>query len=364
MKKRSLGLILLLFFLVLLSGCYLFEEPETPYVPTQSYEEQRISMISDVEGAVVIVQTDNGHGSGIVYRKEAIPETTFFKYYVLTNHHVIEDGGEIIIRYGNEGPRIPVRSYASSAIYDVAVLTIETDEDLQVHLIEPFENPGTNIEIKKGQDVYAIGTPQDINKYNYVTQGIVSLASFPYNGVEDLAIMHDAEVNPGNSGGPLFNLEGEVIGINVAKVTEVSTEDGTIAAEGLNYAISINMAAVVVNGFTESDFTIIERVPRLGVTVRNLVDQRNTDINPIYDATLYPDIETGVVIIDFDLTRNGYKELKIDDVIIKMNDSPVETIEDIQAQLLDAKMGDSHTITVLRKVDGEFVEITVTVVLS
>ncbi len=364
MRKRSLGMIFLLFFLVLLSGCYLFEETETPYVPTQSYEEQRINMISDVEGAVVIVQTDNGHGSGIVYRKEVIPETTFFKYYVLTNHHVIEDGGEIIIRYGNDGPRIPVRSYASSAIYDVAVLTIETDEDLQVHLIEPFENPGTNIEIKKGQDVYAIGTPQDINKYNYVTQGIVSLASFPYNGVNGLAIMHDAEVNPGNSGGPLFNLEGKVIGINVAKVTEVSTEDGTIAAEGLNYAISINMAAVVVNGFTESDFTIIERVPRLGITVRNLVDHRNTDINPIYDATLYPDIETGVVIIDFDLTRNGYKELKIDDVIIKMNASPVETILDIQAQLLDAKMGDSHTITVLRKVDDEFVEITVTVILS
>lgn len=364
MKKRSVSILLVLLFVFILASCSFIEEPPIPYVPTQSYEEQRIKMIGDVEGAVVIVQTDNGHGSGIVYHKEAIEGTTLFKYYVLTNHHVIEDGGEIVIRYGNEGPRIPVRSFASSALYDIAVLTIETDEDLQVHLIEPFENPGSTIEIKKGQDVYAMGTPQDINKYNYVTEGIVSLATFPYNGVDGLAIMHDAEVNPGNSGGPLFNLEGDVIGINVAKVTDVNTEDGNIAAEGLNYAININMAAILVNSFQEDDFTIIERVPRLGVTVRNLVDHRNTDINPTYDASLYPDIENGVVIIDFDYTRNGYKELEIDDVIIKMNGNPISTIEDLQAELVDAKMGDSHTLTVLRKVDGEFVEITVTVILS
>ena len=364
MKKRSMFIILLIMFLGFISGCSLIEEPETPYVPTQSYEEQRIKMIEEVEKSVVIVQTDNGHGSGIVYRKETIVDTTLFRYYVMTNNHVIEDGGEIIIRYGNEGPRIPVRSYASSAVYDIAVLIIETEEELEFHLIEPLENPGTKLEIKKGQDVYAIGTPQDINKYNYVTQGIVSLATFPYNGVDGLAIMHDAEVNPGNSGGPLFNLEGEVIGINVAKVTDVNTEEGVIAAEGLNYAININMAAVLVNGFTEDDFTIIERVPRLGVTVRNLVDHRDTNINPTYDASLYPDIENGVVIIDFDYTRNGYKNLEIDDVIIKMNGNPISTIEDIQAELVDAQMGDSHTLTVLRKVDGEFVEITVTIILS
>lgn len=364
MKKRLTYLLITLLFIFTLSGCFLFEDPEIPYVPSQTYEEQRINMIKDVEGAVVIIQTDNGHGSGIVYRKETIEDSTLSRYYVLTNHHVIEDGGEIVVRYGNDGPRIPVRSYASSAIYDIAVLRIETDEDLQVHAIRPFEEGGVNIDIKKGQDVYAIGTPQDINKYNYVTGGIISFLSFPYNGIEGLAIMHDAELNPGNSGGPLFNLNGEVIGINVAKVNEVSTKEGNIAAEGLNYAININMAANLVKSFEESDFVIVERVPRLGVTVRNLVDHRNTDINPTYEASLYPDIETGVVIIDFDMTRNGYKVLKIDDVIIKMNGNPIHTIEDIQTELVDAKMNDSHTLTVLRKVDGEFVEVTVTVILS
>lgn len=362
MKRRYLNIFMLLGIIFLLFGC--LPDEDQPYIPVQTYEEQRINMISEVEGSVVIIQTDNGHGSGIVYRKEAIEGSTLFRYHVITNHHVVSDGGEIIVRYGNTGFRIPVRSYASSALYDIAVLRIETEEDLQVHIIGPIENPGTTVEVKKGQDVYAIGTPQDINKYNYVTQGIVSLVTFPYNGVNDLAIMHDAEVNPGNSGGPLFNLYGEVLGINVAKISDVSTENGTIAAEGLNYALNMNVIAFIINGFTEEDFTIIERAPRLGVTVRNLVDHKNTDINPNYDPSLYPDMETGVVIIDFDYTRNGYKVLKIDDLIIKMNGNTVETILDIQDELADAKMGDSHTLTVLRKVDGEFVEVTVTVILS
>jgi outer membrane lipoprotein-sorting protein len=82
MKKHSMFIILLIMFLGFISGCSLIEEPETPYVPTQSYEEQRIKMIEEVEKSVVIVQTDNGHGSGIVYRKETIVDTTLFRYYV------------------------------------------------------------------------------------------------------------------------------------------------------------------------------------------------------------------------------------------------------------------------------------------
>lgn len=364
MKKNITKLLLVFGLILMLTGCIPFEfNTDKPYGSPNEYEDQRINMIADVERAVIIVHTENGHGSGIIYRKENIEGNVPYRYYVITNHHVIENGGEMTIRYGQDGPQIPVRSYASNPLYDIAVLRVETEEELHFHPIPPIES-NTLVEIKKGQDVYAIGTPQEYKKYNYVTQGIVSLTTFPYNGVEDLAIMHDAEVNPGNSGGPLFNLRGEVIGINVAKVAEVQSKDGSIAAEGLNYAININKAAEVIRAFKDSDFKVIERVPRLGVTVRNMSDHRNLDINPEYDPSLYPEDVEGVVIIDFDYTRNGHKVLQKNDVIIGMNGNEVKSLEDIQRELKDAKMGDAHVIKVLRKSGDTFIEVTVTVILS
>jgi S1-C subfamily serine protease len=78
----------------------------------------------------------------------------------MTNNHVIEDGGEIIIRYGNEGPRIPVRSYASSAVYDIAVLIIETEEELEFHLIELMKILEQNLKLKKDRMFMQLELPK------------------------------------------------------------------------------------------------------------------------------------------------------------------------------------------------------------
>lgn len=364
MKKWLMMVTMILGSLFLFSACIL-PSAEQPYTPSNEYELGRIEMIERVEKSVVIVKTDSGHGSGVVYKKEAIEGTSQFRYSILTNYHVIEDGGEIMIKYGRDGLQVPVRSFASYPSYDIAVLRIETEEMLDYIDIAPISQPGTTIQIKRGQDVYAIGTPEELLKYNYVTSGIVSLTSYPYRGVTDLAIMHNAEVNPGNSGGPLFNYLGEVIGINVAKVPDVTSQFETIAAEGLNYALNMNIIAVAVNNFKEEDFTIIERIPRLGVTVRNLTDHRDLEINPDYDASLYPEDQVdGVVVIDFDLTRNGYKVLKLNDVIVEMNGKVVKEIPDISAELVGARMGDEHTVKVLRKVSGKFIAIIIKIILS
>lgn len=358
MRKKILLIMMVVFTGLVLTGCSFALRAEVPYTSPSTYEELRISMIQTVEPSVIVVKTDSGHGSGIIFKSEPIAESTNVLYYALTNNHVVEDGGEMKIHFGNDALDIPVLDYATYELYDIAVVRFVTDRILRVHDIAPI-NDNSITQIVKGQDVYAIGTPEDIEKFNYVTQGIVAMTSYPYNGVEDLAIMHDAELNPGNSGGPLFNLKGEVIGINVAKVPSITTTDGVIAAEGLNYSLSINKIAPIISGFTEDDYTTVERRPRLGVTVQD-VDVFLTENS----ADLLPPNPVGVVVVGLDPTRQAKDVIEVYDLIIKMDDVAVTSIADIAARLEGAQFNDTHTLTVMRKVDGQFVELTFTIILS
>lgn len=358
MSKKIFSIITTVLSIILLSGCMFSLRANEPYVSPTPYEELRINMIKTVEPSVVAVKTETGHGSGIIYKSEPVHGTDKTRYYVMTNFHVVEDAGEMTIHFGDAKDDIPVKDFTGYKPYDIAVVRFETTRVLRVHDVKPI-NDNAIIEIVKGQDVYAIGTPQNIDKFNYVTQGIVSLTTYNYNGVEGLALMHDAELNPGNSGGPLFNLSGELIGINVAKVATVSSKDGTIAAEGLNYALSINKIAPTVRGF--NTFIPIERKARLGVTVQEVsVFLDDPENNPNW----LPENPIGVVVIGFDMTRNAKDVLEKYDLIIEMNGKPVTGIVDIASQLEGANFGDAHELKVLRKVGSSFKEITVTIILS
>ena len=357
MKKRLFSMLIVIFSVFMLASCSLELRAVDPYTSPIAYEQLRIDMIEEVMPSVVAIKTETGHGSGIIYKSESL-ESGLTRYSILTNFHVIEDGGEMKVHFGGAIDDIAVVEFAGNQTYDIAVVRIETTQVLRVHDVASI-NDNTVTEIKVGQDVYAIGTPQDIDKFNYVTQGIVSMVSYPYNGIPGLVLMHDAELNPGNSGGPLFNLNGELIGINVAKVASIETIDGAIAAEGLNYSLSINKIAPIIRGFDETDFEIVVRKPRLGVTIQeiNFFLEEN-------DASLLPENPVGVVVIDFDLTRNAHLVLQVNDLIIAMNGTPVTSKADIIAQLVDAEFGDSHVLKVMRFNGTTFVEVTVTIVLS
>lgn len=343
---------------LVLYGCSFALRAEIPYASSETYEQTRIEMIQRVEPSVIVVKTETGHGSGIIYHSEPILDSTETLYYALTNNHVVDDGGEMKIHFGNDAFDIPVYDYATYKPYDIAVVRFKTDRTLRVHAIAPI-NDNSITEIVKGQDVYAIGTPEDISRFNYVTQGVVALKTYPYNGITDLAIMHDAELNPGNSGGPLFNLKGEVIGINVAKVPSISTKDGVIAAEGLNYSLSINKLAPIIRGFVPADYVRVERKARLGVTVQevSVFLQSNS-------ADLLPPNPVGVVVVGLDSTRNAINFIQLYDLIIKIDGDNVTSLTDISSHLVDAKFGDEHSLTVLRKTGNTFAEFTYTIVLA
>ena len=358
MRKKILLTLLILLSSVALYGCSFALRAEVPYTSPATYEQTRIEMIQTVEPSVIAVKTETGHGSGIIYQSEPILDSDETLYYALTNNHVVKDGGEMKIHFGNDVLDIPVYDYATYEAYDIAVVRFKTNRVLRVHAIAPI-NDNSITEIVKGQDVYAIGTPEDISRFNYVTQGIISLDSYPYNGIPDLGIMHDAELNPGNSGGPLFNLKGEVIENNVAKVPSISTKDGVIAAEGLNYSLSINKLAPIIRSFGPLDYNLVVRKARLGVTVQEVAIFLQD-----HSEDLLPPNPVGVVVVGLDSTRNAIDVIELYDLIIKIDGDNVTSLEDISSHLVDAQFGDEHTLTVLRKTGTTFTEFTYTIVLS
>lgn len=363
MKKKLLLTFMILLTGLILTGCTLSLRAEVPYVSESPIEQLRMDMIARVESSVIVVKTDTGHGSGIIYKSEAIADSEEILYYALTNHHVVEDGGEMRIHFGDDAYDLPVVDYQSYALYDIAVVRFKANPindrpQIRVHPIAPIEEDVIT-QIIKGQDVIAIGTPEDITRFNYVTEGVISLASYPYNGINGLGIMHDAELNPGNSGGPLFNLKGDVIGINVAKIPTITTEDGVIAAEGLNYTLSINKLAPIIKSFKNEDYVPVVRSPKLGVTVMNI-----SDFIQKFNPSLIPSNTPGVVVVALDSTRLAKNYIEVYDLIIKIDGINVTSRDDIAAQLVGANFGDEHSLTVLRKEGTEFVEYTFTFNLS
>lgn len=367
MRNRKILLTILALLMTLtLFGCTFTTRATVLYESPAAYEQLRIDTVARVEPSVVAVITETGHGSGIIYQSEPVISTNpdvqieegLTRYYIMTNYHVVEDGGEMRIHFGKGKTDIPVVDFQGYKPYDIAVVRIETTKALRVHTVQPIVD-NSIIQILKGQDVFAIGTPQNIDKFNYVTSGIVSLNTYAYDNIPGLAFMHDAELNPGNSGGPLFNLKGDLIGINVAKIADIQTKDGVISAEGLNYALNINKLAPMVKNFKEANYVKVERKPKLGVTIQEIDIFLNE-----HDASLIPENQKGVVVVDFDLSRNAYRVLEKYDLIIKINNKVVESIADLANELKNAQFGDAHELTVLRKVDGVFIEYTVTVILA
>jgi len=170
--------------------------------------------------AVVLVQTPTGLGSGFVIHPDG---------FVMTNDHVVagenritmtvfqQDGSELRRRVHEQ-----VRIVATSPELDLALLHIEDGEGRTFKTVAL----GDSDDLRPGQTVFAVGSPLGLERT--VSQGIVSLRNRPIGG--HLYVQTTAQISPGNSGGPLFNLRGEVVGVNNMKVV-------AMGAEGLGFAI-------------------------------------------------------------------------------------------------------------------------------
>lgn len=350
MKKK-------LIYLVLLLTCITFTACMEPnqVVVTDIFElESNITdTIEKVEGSCVAVLINDisgnqiGSGSGVIYKKEAKDDKTN-TYYVVTNNHVVESAYSY---------KIFMKNLIFTKTYDAKLIGLDSENDLSVLSFESSADfkvsPLKNVDIlKKGQFVIAIGTPLDVAFYNSVSLGVISNFTGPY-------IQHDAAINPGNSGGGLFNQYGRLIGINVAKRSNVDTVTGNISVEGIGFAIPITTVIKSVE-IMEKGGSVIVR-PVLGLTTTSFAGYRASykDTEGYDDSFIPSNLSEGIVVVGVTPEGAAHKAgILLKDIILKIDNVSVSTSDKLREELFKHNAGDKIVISLLR--DHQEISVNVT----
>lgn len=276
-------------------------------------------------------QDQQASGSGVIISNDG---------YIVTNNHVVENADELNVSL-NSGREYKAKVIGKDPSTDLAVIKIDaTNLDFLT-----FAN-SDNVEV--GEWVLAVGNP--FNLASTVTAGIVSAKTRNINIIREKAgnlaiesfIQTDAAVNPGNSGGALVDLGGNLIGINAA----IATPTGSYA--GYSFAIPSNLVNKVVKDMI--DFGIVQR-GFLGVNIREIDDELAKDLklNKIEGAYL-AEVNKGSAAEDGGLKRG--------DVILKVGDAPIKNSADLQEHVARYRPGDKIKIEVFR--DGNMISKEVT----
>jgi serine protease Do len=270
-------------------------------------------------------QEVKGLGSGFIISSEG---------YILTNDHVAGNAKEIIVTMTN-GEKYPAELVGTDMISDVALLKIKGKDF-------PYVKLGNSDDVIIGEWVITFGNPfglfENIDK-PIVTVGVVSAKGMNLNVDENRSyrglIQTDAVINAGNSGGPLVNSAGEVIGIN----TLIYTAGVSQAYIGYGFAIPINRVKSIVDELQKKGK--VERNFWTGMEV-NIVDQRIAKYFGLKNAE-------GVIISDIKKNSPAEKaSLKVGDIILEINGEKIQTEETIISIINDAKAGDVLALKVYR----------------
>ena len=293
--------------------------------------------VAKVYDAVVVVSTYNDNtyvasGTGFVYRHEGDV------YYLLTNHHVIEDGNHVTVTF-TDGSVVETEIVGYDQYADIAVLAIETDAEYTVAEI------GNNEESRIGDTAFAVGAPLD-SEYSWtVTRGIISgkdrlveVELDPGNYIMKV-LQTDAAINSGNSGGPLCNANGEVIGITSLKLIS----DGV---EGMGFAIPIEDAVEKADQIIDGEVIVY---PVIGV---GMLDVSRAYFTQYYSLIRNSGLDSGVIITS--VTPGSAADeagIEANDIIVAIEDEDVPNGAYFRYYLYQHSIGDTITITLYR--DGE-----------
>ncbi len=279
---------------------------------------------------------DVGIGSGIVFDKKN------GKAYIVTNNHVIQGATDVEVALA-DGKRVKAEILGSDALTDLAVISIDEKYAKAVaHL-------GDSTNLKPGEPAIAIGNPLGLEFSQTVTVGVISSNNRTIKNslnMDTEVIQTDAAINLGNSGGPLVNINGDVIGINSAKIA-------ASGVEGLGFAIPISNAKPVIDELIK--YHRVKR-PYMGIEPLDLSQVSLRDRTLV--LKLPTSVNDGVVI----LSVGGPAELaglKRADVIVKLDDNPIKTSADLRNYLYkNKKIGDKMKVTYYR--DGKLLNTTLT----
>lgn len=283
-----------------------------------SVEDVASKVLPSVVSIYSMTRSGGAEGSGSIISPDG---------YVLTNHHVVagaDQGGRLEVTM-NDGSRHSATFVASDATTDVGVIKIDDVSDL------PFLQFGDSDAAAVGQEVVAVGSPLGLNAT--VTSGIVSAKNRPVRASQEGgesslidAIQTDAAVNPGNSGGPLVDMEGNIIGMNsmIASLSGGSNSEG--GSIGLGFAIPSNFAKRMADELINNGKV---KHPTLGVKVRAQSDTLGAEI---------VDVES-----DSPADKAG---LKSGDVVTRVNDRLIESSDALIAATRSQEFGATVTLEV------------------
>ena len=301
--------------------------------------------VDKIYDAVVVVETHKngtliGSGTGFVYKKSDK------EAYILTNNHVIASGNKVYVTFTNE-KKIEAEIIGSDTYADIAVLSIKPFDKMKVASI------GSSKKARIGDTVFTVGAPLD-SVYSWtVTRGILSgkdrmieVDSTRSRGaISDWimsALQTDAAINEGNSGGPLCNVNGEVIGITSLKLVSGSIE-------GMGFAIPIETAVDYADKMIKGDKIIR---PYIGVSMYNV-----SELNPTYYDS--DKVTAGVYIDSIEEGSPAAKAgLKRGDIIVKVNDADIKNIAYFKYNLYKYEVGEKVTLIIFRGDDKKKIEVT------
>lgn len=257
-----------------------------------------------------------GSGSGFIFTPDG---------FILTNSHVVHGATKIEVTV-TDGGKYQAELIGDDPDTDLAVIRINAPNLVPAHL-------GDSQRVRVGQLVLAIGNPYGF-QYS-VTAGVVSALGRSLRArsgrLMDAVIQTDAALNPGNSGGPLVNSRGEVIGVNTAMI---------LPAQGICFATSIDTAKFVASRLIRDG-----RVSRsyIGLAGQNVPLPRR--IVRYYNLA----VESGILVVSFEEKSPGQKAgLREGDIIVGFDDRPIAGIDDLHKLLTEERIGHKSSLIVIR----------------
>ena len=285
-----------------------------------------VSTKSVTQGYFMQTQEVEGIGSGFIINEEG---------YILTNYHVVKGAQEISVTLSND-----VTTTAQIVNYDenqdVAMIKI-TDESVKIPATVEL---GDSDALQPGEEVIAIGTPLSTELSSTVTKGIISATSRSVaveSGVTMNLIQTDAAINAGNSGGPLVNTKGEVVGINSSKISGE-------AVEGIGFSIPINDIKDKIESLSKP-------ILNLGISVRTIDESLSKQLN----------MEQGLYIVEVTEFSSAEKAgLKAGDIIVKADGTRITTFDEFKEIKNAKEEGDDISLEVVRNGESKTINVTLT----
>ncbi len=262
-------------------------------------------------------------GSGFVISEDG---------YVVTNNHVIESADEIIIEFFS-GEELEATIIGTDPKTDIALLKVDTDEPL------PFVSFGDSDNARVGDWVVAVGNP--LGQGFSVSAGIVSARNRALSGTYDDYIQTDAAINRGNSGGPLFNLDGEVVGVNTA----------ILSPTGGSIGIGFSMASNVV-------IRVVDQLREFGETRRGWLGVRIQDVTEDVAEAIGLDEVAGALVTDVPEGPAEDAGMLAGDVIISFDGADVADTRGLVRRVGNTEVGKTVRVVVFREGQTQTLKVT------